>query len=151
MHYCQCRRLTVATPALLALTESDAAACSACHLPQGVFNNASGSYIKLNSTVFHTLNTSASAPAYHGWSAQMPTDGDGGAPDIHPRERGKTLVIFHQGHDVPHNVCQTDNNGEVEWINTMGYDAMELEMPFLGTHGFADRLADFRILRVSFC
>jgi hypothetical protein len=99
---------------------------------KGVFNNASGSYIRLNSTVFHTLNTSTSAPAYHGWSAMMPKDGDGGQPHIYPTQQTRTLVLFHQGHDVPHDVCQTDNNGEVEWLNTLGYDVMELEMPFLG-------------------
>eukprot|EP01052_Picozoa_sp_SAG31_P022365 SAG31_NODE_1776_length_7300_cov_10.281905_1_plen_211_part_00 len=65
----------------------------------GVYNNATGSYIRLNSTVYHTLNTSASAPAYHGWSAQMPQ------PSISPKKLGSTLVLFHQGHDVPHNVC----------------------------------------------
>ncbi len=87
---------------------------------QGVFNNASGSYISLNSTVFHTLNTSASAPARHAWNTPgdiMPKNGAGGPnrypPNIYPMQRTKTLVIFHQGHDVPHNVCQTDNNGEV--------------------------------------
>ena len=57
----------------------------------GVYNNASGSYIRLNSTVFHTLNTSSSAPAYHAWGPQMPKDGDGGAASIHPVSRGRTL------------------------------------------------------------
>eukprot|EP01051_Picozoa_sp_SAG22_P019666 SAG22_NODE_3704_length_1566_cov_1.912065_3_plen_223_part_00 len=98
---------------------------------KGVYNNASGSYIRLNSTVFHTLNTSASAPAYHGWSVQMPQ------PSISPRTLDKTLVLFHQGHDIPHDVCQQDNNGEVEWLNTLGFDVMELEMPFLGCNWHA--------------
>jgi len=127
----------------------------------GITNNASGSYIVRNSTVFYTLNTSGSAPGRHGWSVEMPT------PPIHPTgpsqnagapagsvraaaaaraaahaaaaaraeplslslHQGPTLVIFHQGHDIPHNVCQPDNNGEIEWLNTLGYDVMGLEMP----------------------
>ena len=43
----------------------------------------------------------------------MLKDGDGGQPNIHPYSHTRTLVIFHQGHDVPHKVCQPDNNGEV--------------------------------------
>lgn len=82
-------------------------------------------FIKLNSTVFHTLNTSGSAP--RNW----PHDGPSmPGPSISPQKYGDTIVIYHNGHET-HN-CVSNYDGNVDYFNELGYDVMELFMPLFG-------------------
>eukprot|EP00439_Symbiodinium_sp_Y106_P080202 s351_g18.t5 len=78
----------------------------------------------LTSKVFLTLNTSGYAPNYDIWGAGQPAD-----PQL-PR-RGKTLVLFHNGHGMSKG-CPTygDTDGSADWLNQMGFDVATVMMPF---------------------
>ena len=92
--------------------------------------------LTLNSTVFHTLNTSGAAPQNHpevgppalpggGWSGKWPA----GMPALYPKERGETLVIFHHGHAQPCDRCQTPwVDLQMEWVNELGFDSMIIQV-----------------------
>jgi len=84
-----------------------------------------GEHITLNSTVFHTLNTSGAAP--RNW----PQDGPSmPGPSISPQGLGDTVVIYHNGHET--NKCTPNFDGVVDYLNEAGYDVMELYMPLFG-------------------
>lgn len=93
--------------------------------------NASYS-ITLNSTVFHTLNTSGVAPVNYppAGPPQMP-----GQPGVGPAfpalARGRTLLLFHNGHNQPCDStgCVPDYDGVVDWANQVGLDVMAFQMP----------------------
>ncbi|CAE7396377.1 cysK [Symbiodinium sp. CCMP2592] len=78
----------------------------------------------LTSKVFLTLSTSGYAPNYDIWGAGQPAD-----PEL-PR-RGKTLVLFHNGHGMSKG-CPTygDTDGSADWLNQMGFDVATIMMPF---------------------
>jgi hypothetical protein len=82
-------------------------------------------FIKLNSTVFHTLNTSGSAPRT--WPQDGPSMPD---PSISPTTIGDTVVIYHHGHEV--HSCLPNYDGVVDYLNEIGYDVMEMNMPLFG-------------------
>lgn len=88
--------------------------------------------LTLNSTVFHTLNTSGVAPGIWANGINMPKN------PLPAKKFERTLVLFHQGHAEPHDLCSTDNYGEVDWLNQLGFDVMELEMPLLGCNAVPD-------------
>ncbi|EDQ91211.1 uncharacterized protein MONBRDRAFT_6255 [Monosiga brevicollis MX1] len=92
-----------------------------------------GYTLTLNSTVFYTLNTSGVAPlAYPPYGPpEMP---GGSAANSQPATgRGKTLVLFHNGHSQPctndEQGCVPDFDGSVDWLNQLGYDVMSFQMP----------------------
>ncbi|CAE7945210.1 cysK [Symbiodinium sp. KB8] len=78
----------------------------------------------LTSKVFLTLSTSGYAPNYDIWGAGQPAD-----PQL-PR-KGKTLVLFHNGHGMSKG-CPTygDTDGSADWLNQMGFDVATVMMPF---------------------
>ena len=82
-------------------------------------------FIKLNSTVFYTLNTSGSAP--RNWPQDGPSMPD---PSISPKTIGDTIVIYHNGHET--HSCTPNFDGVVDYFNELGYDVMELDMPLFG-------------------
>lgn len=62
--------------------------------------------IRLNSTVFHTLNTSGVAPGTgDGIEVEMPQ------PPLPAERRSDVLVLHHHGHDTPHTYCTADWDG----------------------------------------
>lgn len=66
-------------------------------------------FITLNSTVYHTLNTSGRAP--RNW----PQDGPSmPGPAIVPSARGDTVVFYHNGHET--NKCTPNYDGVVDWL-----------------------------------
>ena len=87
--------------------------------------------LTLNSTVYHTLNSSGLAPD--------PMIGfDGRTPDVRwpevpmaPQRLSDTLVIFHDGHMVVSG-CHYDDDGTMDWLNQLGFDAMHIQMPLHG-------------------
>lgn len=98
--------------------------------------NVNSTYnLSLQSKVFFTLNTSAYAPGYAIWP-YPPGSGYAEQPSapVLPH-RGRTLVIWHNGHGVTQGVngsCPTfgDTEGEVDWLNLLGYDVAIVMMPF---------------------
>lgn len=88
--------------------------------------------LTLNSTVYHTLNSSGLAPD------PMIGFDDGRAPTVRwpevpmaPQRLSDTLVIFHDGHMVVSG-CHYDDDGTMDWLNQLGFDAMHLQMPLHG-------------------
>ena len=81
--------------------------------------------LTLNSTAFFTLNTSGVAPLPY-----SPVEPLFPAFPMPAQARGGTLVIVHQGHDLP---CvqppSYDYDGTVNFLNELGYDVMNLHMP----------------------
>ena len=85
-------------------------------------------FITLNSTVYHTLNTSGRAP--RNW----PQDGPSmPGPAIVPTARGDTVVFYHNGHET--NKCTPNYDGVVDHFNQLGYDVFEFFMPLYGCNG----------------
>ena len=85
-------------------------------------------FITLNSTVYHTLNTSGRAP--RNW----PQDGPSmPGPAIVPSARGDTVVFYHNGHET--NKCTPNYDGVVDHLNQLGYDVFEFFMPLYGCNG----------------
>ena len=112
--------------------------------------------IRLNSTVFYTLNTSGVAPQTYpdangppalpggGWygnaSLNTPSLYPGGGNndrkhygDIPPTPaRSDTLMLWHHGHSQP---CDSSGchvpwiDNQLDWLNELGLDAMVLQMP----------------------
>ena len=50
---------------------------------------------------------------------------------IAPQRLSDTLVIFHDGHMVVSG-CHYDDDGTMDWLNELGYDAMHIQMPLHG-------------------
>jgi hypothetical protein len=85
--------------------------------------------LSLNSTVWYSLNTSGVAPA------NSPPTGPPPFPPVPSGPtRGRTLVLLHQGHNgpcvLPEELLDVDTT--VSWLNQLGYDVMNLNMPLYG-------------------
>jgi len=80
--------------------------------------------LTLNSTVLWTLNTSGVAPVTYG-----PSEPEFPAYPELPRCLSDVLVILHQGHNSPCNVPDQDFDASVDWLNQVGYDVMNFNMP----------------------
>ena len=91
--------------------------------------------LTLTSTVFHTLNSSGIAPdPMLGFNmSTSPPQGEVRWPEvtIAPQRLSDTLVIFHDGHMVVSG-CHYDDDGTMDWLNELGYDAMHIQMPLHG-------------------
>ena len=93
--------------------------------------------LTLNSTVFHTLNTSGVAPQIYppvgpvampggGWYENVTST----SPSHAPQKRSDTLVIFHHGHSQPCDQCWIPWIDQTsDWLNQVGYDVMVIQMP----------------------
>eukprot|EP00927_Polykrikos_kofoidii_P054348 TRINITY_DN48777_c0_g1_i1.p1 TRINITY_DN48777_c0_g1~~TRINITY_DN48777_c0_g1_i1.p1 ORF type:complete len:455 (+),score=44.30 TRINITY_DN48777_c0_g1_i1:107-1471(+) len=83
--------------------------------------------LSLNSTGFHSLETSGIAPS-NDLPFGPPEWPEDPAP---PQSPGDTLVIFHNGHEQPcsQDGCDTDHDGVMDWLNRLGYDTLHLQMP----------------------
>lgn len=94
--------------------------------------------LELNSTVFHTLNTSGAAPLIFPPSGppQLPGGGWFGnatnsrGPALYPSDLAETLVIFHHGHSQPCDKCWIPwLDQTMDWLNQLGFDSMVIQMP----------------------
>ena len=81
--------------------------------------------IELNSTVFYTLNTSGRAP--RNWPQDGPSMPD---PVIAPTAISDTAIIYHNGHETTK--CMPNYDGVVDYLNEVGFDVFELNMPLYG-------------------
>ena len=71
-----------------------------------------------------------------------PSAGTPGAPtDKSPdfdayTKQGKTLVLYHNGHET--STCVPNYDGVVDYFNELGFDVMEFMMPLLGCNARPD-------------
>lgn len=57
-------------------------------------------------------------------------------PPVYPSGIGETLVLYHNGHETMP-LCNANYDGTVAWLNQLGYDVMEFDMPLIGCNQFA--------------
>jgi hypothetical protein len=88
-------------------------------------------FLTLNTTVFHTFNTSGNAPANYPPPPNTPGAPTARMPDFDAyTKQGKTLILYHNGHETAD--CTANYDGVVDYFNELGYDVMELMMPLIG-------------------
>ena len=99
-----------------------------------VYVNSSYGSVDLQSKVFHSLNTSGVAVANQvSFRKDEPFIPTGEFPEvtIFPQNLSENLVIVHDGHTVT-NRCPFDVQGDIDFLNQLGYDVMHIQMPFHG-------------------
>eukprot|EP01104_Vermistella_antarctica_P006659 TRINITY_DN17368_c0_g1_i1.p1 TRINITY_DN17368_c0_g1~~TRINITY_DN17368_c0_g1_i1.p1 ORF type:complete len:476 (-),score=31.85 TRINITY_DN17368_c0_g1_i1:258-1547(-) len=85
--------------------------------------------LRLNSTVFHTINTTGVAPGVADGSNLMGSWSFPSPPQYQQR-LGDTLVIFHHGHSQPCDQCPTPwLDSSSDYLNQLGFDSMVIQMP----------------------
>lgn len=96
--------------------------------------------LSLNSTVFWTLSTKNTAPANYPpppygngtLGPGQPTDSNTpwGPHPVAPQTIQDTVVLYHNGHETT--TCVPNFDGVVDFLNEIGFDVMELNMPLIG-------------------